>query len=232
LEPDFDIPDIQEWNDPDYMQWSAVDHLADLPCHAIEVFDNNSDWAHLAYLHGGGARIYENEVDGVVYRQRQSLTAEAAQELDSFELNADDEAVHITTVNGYVGPGLNLARFLEVNAVQLIATTPIDDGTARLWQCAMVKRPDGISDEQAVQLLKGVNQGFAYGLGVQDGEVWANKKAATKIMQMPSDGPFRAGRTWYSQFFNPRHKAQAILEPITGLHYVPGVPGFTVQSSV
>ena len=71
LEPDFDIPDIPEWNDPDYMRWAAVDHLADLPCHPIEVFDNNSDWAHLAYLHGGGARMRENEVDGVVYRQRQ-----------------------------------------------------------------------------------------------------------------------------------------------------------------
>jgi hypothetical protein len=100
------------------------------------VFDNNSDWAHLAYLYGGGRECTENEVNGVVYRQRQSLTAEPGQRLGSLELDADDEAAHLTTVNGYVGPGLNLARFSELNAVQLIATTPMDDGTARLWQCA------------------------------------------------------------------------------------------------
>jgi hypothetical protein len=62
--------------------------------------------------------------------------AEPGQRLGSLELDADDEAAHLTTVNGYVGPGLNLARFSELNAVQLIATTPMDDGTARLWQCA------------------------------------------------------------------------------------------------
>ncbi|MEE3751432.1 Rieske 2Fe-2S domain-containing protein [Mycobacterium intracellulare] len=232
LEPDFDIPDIPEWDDAEWMRWNGADHLADLPCHPIEVFDNNSDYAHLAYLHGGGARLYENEVDGVVYRQRQSLIAESSDGVDNFERDAADDAVHITTENGYVGPGLNLARFVELNAVQLIATTPVDDGTARLWQCALVKRPDGITDDQAEELLAGINRGFAYGLGTQDGEVWANKKAATKIMQMPTDGPFRAGRTWYSQFFNPREKAQEILRPVSGMHHVRGVPGFTVEIGV
>ncbi|OFB35870.1 hypothetical protein BA059_27400 [Mycolicibacterium sp. (ex Dasyatis americana)] len=232
LDPDFDVPDIPEWDDPAWMRWTSVDHLADLPCHPIEVFDNNSDYAHLAYLHGGGARIYENEVDGVVYRQRQSLVAESSEGLGAFDRDLGDDAVHVTTENGYVGPGLNLARFTELGAVQLIATTPTDDGAARLWQCAMVKRPEGVTDQQAAQLLSGINQGFAHGLGAQDGEVWVNKKPAIKIMQMPTDGPFRVGRTWYSQFFNPRRRAETILGPIVGLHHVPGVPGFDATAAV
>jgi 3-ketosteroid 9alpha-monooxygenase subunit A len=229
LEPDFDLPDIPEWDDPNWMHWAEVDHLADLPCHPIEIFDNNSDYAHLRYLHGGGARIYENEVDGICYRQRQSLIAESNDGFDGFVSDPSDDSIRITTVNGYVGPGLNLARFSEIGAVQLIATTPLEDGQSRLWQCAMVRRPAGLTDEQAQQLLIGVNQGFAHGLAAQDGEIWANKRAATTVMQLPTDGPFRTGRIWYSQFFNPRHMATEILEPVKGVHYVRGVPGFTLN---
>jgi 3-ketosteroid 9alpha-monooxygenase subunit A len=224
-EPDFDLPDITEWDDPTWMRWSGLDHLADLPCHPIEIFDNNSDAAHLQYLHGGRVRFYENEVDGHLYRQRESLAASAsAYHADSFDVIEDE--VRISTINSYVGPGVNFARFAGLNAVEIIATTPIEDGVSRLWQCAMVKRPEGMDEDHASELLIDLNQTFSYGLGAQDGEIWANKRPATMVMQLPTDGPFRAGRIWYSQFFNPRDKAAEILEPIKGLHHVRGIPGF------
>jgi 3-ketosteroid 9alpha-monooxygenase subunit A len=227
LDPDFDLPELPEWDDPEWMHWSGLQHLVDLPCHPIEVFDNNSDYAHLKWLHGGEVRRYENEVDGHFYRQRQSLGAISSTEEGGQKLQHGEDELCISTINSYVGPGLNLARFTESNAAQLIATTPIDDGTARLWQCAMIKRPDGVGDDEAREAMSNTNQAFAWGLATQDGEVWANKRAATKVMQLPTDGPFRAARTWYSQFFNPREKAAQILEPVTGIHYVRGVPAFS-----
>jgi 3-ketosteroid 9alpha-monooxygenase subunit A len=225
LEPDFELPDIPEWDDPTWMRWTGLDHLADLPCHPIEVFDNNSDAAHLQYLHGGQVRLYENEVDGHFYRQRESLAA-AASAYSASPFEAIDDEVRIATINSYVGPGVNFATFTGLNAREIIATTPIDDGVSRLWQCAMVKRPDGLSDLQAHDLLEYVNEAFAYGLGNQDGEVWAHKRPATTVMQMPTDGPFMVGRTWYRQFFNPRAQAAGIVAPVTGIHYVPGIPAF------
>lgn len=220
LEPDFDLPDCPEWDDPGYLRWAGLDHLADLPCHPIEVFDNNSDHAHLHYLHGGPASAYENAVEGHFYRQRVRLGAAGS-----------DDTVRVATTNNYVGPGINFARFVEpdnpenTTAVQIIATTPIDDGSARLWQCSMIKRPLGASDEQAAEQMAYFNQAVCHGLGTEDGEIWANKKPAIAVLQMPTDGPFRAGRIWYSQFFNPRHMADAIIEAVTGLHHVPGIPG-------
>ncbi|MQY24331.1 Rieske 2Fe-2S domain-containing protein [Nocardia macrotermitis] len=227
--PDFDLPDFPEWDDPDWLRWSGLQHLADLPCHPIEVFDNNSDIAHLQYLHGGAVQRYENVVEGHIYRQRQSLLGQS-------KTGAGHELVEvagntITTVNSYIGPGLNAARFEGMDAAQIIATTPIDDGCARLWQCAMVKRPAGLSDEQAQQMLATINNSFAHGLGTEDGEIWANKKPATRILQMAEDGPFKVGRTWYRQFFNPRERAADILTPVSGLHTVDGVPGFTLTSA-
>ena len=51
------------------------------------------------------------------------------------------------------------------------------------------------------------------------------KRAATRIMQLPTDGPFGQARIWYSQFFNPRAKADQIVSRVSGIHRVKGVPG-------
>ncbi|CAN7454122.1 Rieske 2Fe-2S domain-containing protein [Phenylobacterium sp. LjRoot225] len=224
--PDFDLPEFPEWDDPQWMRWPGLEHLGDLPCHPIEIFDNNSDWAHLMYTHGGVVRFYENEVDGHCYRQRESMVGHAQGIGDSFGAER-----LLSTVNSYVGPGLNAARFLEANAAQLIAVTPIEDGSARLWQCAMIRRPDGTSDDQAQEALLNFNRNMAKGLGHDDGEIWAHKRAAIQILQLPTDGPFRQARTWYSQFFNPRSKAAEILERVEGLHYVRGVPAFSEMAA-
>jgi 3-ketosteroid 9alpha-monooxygenase subunit A len=219
--PDFDLPAFPEWDDPTWMRWDGLGHLVDLPCHPIEIFDNNSDYAHLRYLHGGDVRAYDNEVDGHYYRQRESMVGYAEGIGNSF-----GEERRISTINAYHGPGLNAARFLEAGGAQLIAATPIDDGSARLWQAAMLKRPEGVSDEVAQTAFEHFNANMAKGLGVDDGEIWANKRPAIQIMQLPTDGPFKQARTWYSQFFNPRAKAAEILERVQGLHLVRGVPGF------
>jgi 3-ketosteroid 9alpha-monooxygenase subunit A len=222
LGPDFDLPDYPEWDDPEWLRWTGLQHLGDLPCHPIEIFDNNSDCAHIHHTHGGNIRRYENEIDGHVYRQRESMVGHSEGVGDTFEA-----ASRISTVNGYVGPGLNAARFLEANAAQLIAATPIDDGSVRLWQTAMIKRPPGVGEERALEILTMFNQNMAKGLGVEDAEIWANKRPALQILQIPTDGPFRQARTWYSQFFNPRARTREILKGVEGLHVVRGVPPYT-----
>jgi 3-ketosteroid 9alpha-monooxygenase subunit A len=227
--PDFELPDYPEWDDPQWMRWAQLDHLADLPCHPVEIFDNTSDFAHLNYLHGGQVRSYENEIDGHYYRQRESMVGYSPGIGNSFQLDARNER-RLTTLTPYTGPGLATGRFLEANAAQLIATTPIEDGSARLWQCAMIKRPTGMSEAQAREMLVSFNRNMAKGLGLEDAEIWANKRAATQIMQLPTDGPFWQARTWYSQFFNPRDRAPAILERVKGVHGVRGVPGFPAPS--
>ncbi|HEX4376287.1 MAG TPA: Rieske 2Fe-2S domain-containing protein [Steroidobacteraceae bacterium] len=219
--PDFGLPEMPEWDDPSYVRWEGLIHLADLPCHPIEIFDNNSDYAHLIYTHGGAIRSYENEVDGNYYWQRESMVG--AQDGEGEHMG---RGIPLSTINRYHGPGLNNARFLEARGVQLIAATPIDDGSTRLWQCAMLGRPPGASDEGAREAWRLFNNSMVKGLGYDDGEIWANKRAAINVMQLPTDGPFWQARLWYSQFFNPRAMADSILKRVQGIHHVRGVAPF------
>jgi nitrite reductase/ring-hydroxylating ferredoxin subunit len=238
-EPDFDLPEYPEWDDSSWVRWTELYHLCDLPCHPIEIFDNTSDYAHHLCIHGAEIRYYENEVDRHIYRQKNSmlgLRRESGPEWARFRGASKGESLHenaplISTETQYIGPGFAQSRFLEAEAVQLIATTPIDDGTSRLWQCTMKKAPKGVVDDEARALAVGFNKAMNRGLGVHDGEIWATKRAATKIMQLPADGPFGKARIWYSQFFNPRSKAAQILKHISGKHYIKGVPGASVRAA-
>ncbi|TAL00843.1 MAG: (2Fe-2S)-binding protein [Rhodospirillaceae bacterium] len=219
LAPDFDLPDYPEWNDPQWVRWSGLDHLGDLPCHPIEIVDNNSDVAHLHYLHGTKVQYYENEVAGPFLYQRES-----AQPM----IHVDHEAIHlmeqgVTTVSRYTGPGLLTGHFLEAGAAQLIAHTPIDDGVTRLWQCALMKSAKPVIDDEVVATARNFNKMMCYGL-LQDAEIWATKRPALQVMQIPTDGPFGQSRIWYSQFYNPRAKAPNIVARVQGVHHVKGMP--------
>ena len=79
-------------------------------------------------------------------------------------------------------------------------------------------------------VLLGSSAAMFGGWLMRDGEIWAVKRPAIVIMQLPTDGPFRQSRSWYSQFFNPRSKAAGILAPITGVHHVQGWPPFTPEA--
>lgn len=190
--------------------------------------------AHLNYLHGGDVQYYENQVDGVYYRQRQSVRGSRSDTGPEWDLNPGvtsslTETDHhtVSTVNAYYGVGINAARFAEIGAAELIGATPIENGTCRVWQGAMVKAPGGVVNDDARAFARRINDMFSAGLGVHDGEVWATKRPATRIMQLPTDGPFGQARIWYSQFFNPRSKAEQIIARVVGVHRVKGVPGAT-----
>lgn len=216
--PDFDIAEFPGWGEKGYVSWRGLDHLTDLK-HPIEIFDNMSDLTHLDHLHGGNVTAYENEYDGHVMHQRQTGNTEPDDRGELF-------AATLTTLAGYVGPGIAFGHFQELNASQIICVTPIDDGTCRLWQEALMKIPDGMTAEQAEGVRQQLSHSFGTGL-MRDGEVWATKQPAINIMQMPGDGPFRQSRTWYSQFYNPRAKAPEIVGRVAGIHTAKGMPGFT-----
>lgn len=215
--PHFALPEFPELEDPSWVPWEGLEYLTDLK-HQIEIFDNMSDVAHLGHLHGGHAVSYENEYDGHLMHQRQRSRVE---DNSSGMFDATYAALA-----GYVGPGIAFGKFVEMNAIQLICVTPIEDGTCRLWQTAAIRAPAGTVDAEARAVRDKVSAMFGNGL-MRDGEIWANKRPALHIMQLPSDGPFRQSRTWYSQFYNPRAKAAGIVAQVAGTHYAKGWPPFT-----
>jgi 3-ketosteroid 9alpha-monooxygenase subunit A len=220
--PDMPLIDLPEWDDPTWVRWQGLEFLTDLK-HPIEIFDNMSDVAHLGLLHGGEAVAYENEYDGIYMHQRQRSAVEPMP-------GVFDETY--STLAGYVGPGIAFGRFQEMHAIQLICVTPIEDGTCRLWQTGMIKSRSagGAVDDEARSMRDQISAMFGNGL-MTDAEVWATKRPALTVMQLPSDGPFGQSRIWYSQFYNPRAKAAQIVKRVEGTHYARGWPPFTAQAA-
>jgi len=217
--PDYDLPEIAEWDDSAWVRWEGLDHLGDLN-HPIEIVDNTSDVAHIDHLHGGHVLYYENEVDGPFLHQRESMAA------GGWDESVKDWAGNrLTTISQYFGPGMMTGRFVEFDAIQLICHTPIEDGEARLWQATMVKSRNGVVDAKARTEQQNFNRSNAKGL-LRDAEVWRNKRPALQVMQLPSDGPFLQSRMWYSQFYNPRARAADILRKVEGRHFAKGMPNW------
>jgi 3-ketosteroid 9alpha-monooxygenase subunit A len=223
LSADFDPPDYPEWDDPAWVRWEGLDHLADLN-HPIEIFDNMSDVAHLSHLHGGaGVSRYENEVAGHILHQRESQTVTPQGEMLGGETRS------MTTLAGYIGPGVAFGHFLEAYARQILCVTPIDDGSCRLWQASMIKAPADADATTARAHQVRFNGLMRSGL-LKDVEIWKHKRPALQIMQLASDGPFWQSRAWYSQFYQPRAKAAEILKRVTGVHTAKGMPAFSATT--
>lgn len=234
--PDFPLPEIPEWDNPRFVRWQGLDHVADLN-HPVEVFDNESDAPHLEYLHGAGkVQAYENEVAGHLYHQRETLVEGFSSTEESAVLMGDTHGAGqgsraasspapktMTTVGAYHGTGLMLARFVEANGVQLLCITPVNDGECRVMSAAMIASPTGNTDAATDEQIRRRYAGLLVDGLRRDGEVWRHKKPALQILQLPTDGPFGHGRRWYSQFFNPREKAAAILKSSTGRHTIRGI---------
>ena len=228
-EPDFPLPDLPEWEDAQFVRWEGLDHVADLN-HPVEVFDNMSDAPHLEHLHGGGRVLaYENEVDGHLYHQRETMGLNPSDDEGNRTLSGgkNKSGGTLTTVGAYHGPGLMLARFFEAGGIQLLCTTPTEDGKCRVMSAGMLKSPSGNTDPDMDRTVRRRYAAMLVDGLRRDGEVWQHKRPALTIMQLPTDGPFGQARRWYSQFFNPRGNSGKILEGITGRHLVRGIPSWS-----
>jgi 3-ketosteroid 9alpha-monooxygenase subunit A len=215
--PDIELPPYPEWDDPSWARWEGLNPVGDMATHPIEIVDNTSDVAHLEALHGGAVQAYENEVDGPYLWQRQSSRPRSDDPANPLSGAAFSTDVY------YSGPGLLTSRYREAQMAQLIAHTPIDDGVTRLWQATMLRSWKPKVDDEVRERLRRINETMVHGL-TEDYEVWANKRPALQVLQIPTDGPFNQSRTWYSQFYNPRAKVAEIVGRVQGLHRVRGRP--------
>jgi len=216
--PDFDLPALPEWDDPSWVHWK-LDQLGMLPCHSQELVDNMADSAHLGPTHGAPCEYFRNEISGIVLRQLQggkhrSITSGALLETDTY----------------YTGPGVLLSRFLGQNSIMFITHTPVDDGTVRAWHGLLVKSPNAVATEEDVAYAR-VAQSYSRAAFAQDFEIWANKRPATQILQLPTDGPYAKIRGWYKQFYHPRAEAAALQAAVNGTYTVRGLPAENAKAA-
>jgi 3-ketosteroid 9alpha-monooxygenase subunit A len=213
-EPDFDLPAVNEWDDPAWVRWK-LDHLGVLACHPQEVLDNMADVAHLGPVHGSVVEYFDNEFDGVICRQKQG---------GGHRTLVSDNAAMLETDTWYTGPGILMSRMTGLaDSLMLIAHTPVDDGVIKVWHGLLVKAQNAVVGEADIAMARAY-QAASCAAFAQDFDVWANKRPCFQVLQLPTDGPFGKVRIWYRQFYNPRARAGDVHKQVNGVHTVRGMP--------
>lgn len=211
LEADFDLPAIDEWDQPDWVRWN-IDDLGQLSTHSVEIIDNMADVAHLGPTHGAPCEYFRNEITDHVCRQLQG-------------------GRHATLAGGglletntyYTGPGILLSRFEGQGSIMFITHTPIEDGRVQAWHALLVQAPNCPPSEQDVANAR-MGQEYSRLAFAQDFEIWGNKQPCLQVLQLPTDGPYSKIRGWYSQFYNPRSVAAEIQKKFNGTYTVRDMP--------
>ena len=194
-EPNFELPDLEEWDRPEWIA-GQYDHLGQLNIHPQEILDNMADANHFGPTHGLDNEYFENDYKKQVYIQRQGGFRA--------EYNA-----YLTTYTFYTGPGLltSRQRIGDIQAIEFIFNTPVDQGVTKVWHNNLWKtktdQPTEEDYKQAKAFQAEILSAFA-----QDFDVWANKEPAYRILALPVERNFMLGRTWHKQFYNPRTKEE------------------------
>lgn len=210
--PDYELPDIPEWHDP---QWLAgeYDDLGTLPVHPQEILDNLVDTHHFGPIHGQKIVYFQSVFEGVVGRQRSG---------GGHDTMSSDARV-LTVDAYYTGPGILIARYSgETHAVQIICHTPKEDGATQVWHGILTKArsaPPGPSDAE----MRDRYHSAGLAAFSQDFAIWKTKAPAFNILRLPTDGPFHRCRAWYRQFYNPRVKAAEHQLRANGTHETRGM---------
>jgi 3-ketosteroid 9alpha-monooxygenase subunit A len=205
-DPDYDAPFLPEWDNPQWVRWE-LDHLGELPIHSQEILDNMADVRHLGPTHGCPSEYFENEFKDHVYIQRQGGPMQLYD-------------TYLYTTTWYTGPGILLSKQVFADSViyELIANTPVDDGQTKCWHGCLYKGSAEVATDEDKAAGKAAQAGALEAFAA-DFNVWQYKRPALKIMQLKTDGPFRTGRKWYSQFFTTPEGAWEVQDEINGVHY-------------
>ena len=191
-EPDYELPDMPEYDDPQWVRWTMV--RKDIRTVPHEIVDNIADKAHFPVVHGAGIAEFKNTFIGpratqYALNKHETLAAEPGGDLIS-EATYHGPAFLLTSLSGHYPSWM------------LICHTPIDEQHVAVWYGNMVKSDGAITPE----FLK-VAENYSE-LGriafYQDVQIWENKEPAPNPLLVAGDGPILEARIWYSQFFRPR----------------------------
>ncbi len=216
-EPEWEAPSLPQWNDPQWVRWK-FDHLGTINCHAQEVVDNIADCSHLGPVHGETVKFYRNEFRGHLANQIQGGPHRTL-------VTPDGVSPILHTDTTYHGPGFLLSYMLGMGeSIIFIGHTMVDDGVIKVWHGLLVKSQNSVATEADVTAARAYQEASRLAFA-QDFEVWANKRPALQILQVPGDGPFHKARIWYKQFYNRRARKQEFLKQVEGVqHRVAGMP--------
>jgi 3-ketosteroid 9alpha-monooxygenase subunit A len=169
-------------------------------------------------VHGETVKFYRNEFKGHLATQIQGGGHRTL-------VTADGVSPILTTDTTYNGPGFLLSYMLGMGeSIIFIGHTMVDDGIIKVWHGLLVKSANAVATDADVAAARLYQEASRVAFA-QDFDVWANKRPALQVLQVPGDGPFHKARIWYKQFYNQRARKQEFLKQVEGMqHRVVGMP--------
>ena len=189
LEPNYAIPEIAEWNQPD--EWTHwVPETRPMRTQQHEVIDNIADATHFGPVHGMNVTDFSVTFDKHMAIQHQHGPSVLAHGEDGL----------LSTDAVYHGPGYLLTYlYTEIDTIMLVGHTPIDKQNLQLFYGLMVRKGPKI-DQPLIDRLTAEGKAAFF----QDADIWENKSWVTNPLLVNGDGPILQARRWYSQFYRPR----------------------------
>jgi 3-ketosteroid 9alpha-monooxygenase subunit A len=194
-EPDFEIPVLEAYDDPQWVRWDL--ERRDIHSVPMELLDNIADYGHFEPVHFSKPMTFENQFKGHQAIQIQTATHDTL---------ASKETGVMTSVTTYHGPGFLLTHQDALYDSYLhLSNTPIDDENMAIWYGMMIKSNGPITPEFMQMRDEYVDAGRV--ATSQDVDIWENKTFVERPMLCRDDGQILQAREWYRQFLRPRQPA-------------------------
>ncbi|MDN5854047.1 MAG: aromatic ring-hydroxylating dioxygenase subunit alpha [Actinomycetia bacterium] len=190
-EPDWEVPEIAEWADPEWSDGYVRTHCWTIRSKWREIAENGVDMTHFHYLHGVAAQpeLDGYHTDGPVWRSRTThrFDTPLGQRPGSFQFE-----LH--------GPGVGWQRFTIDGVAEVlfaISISQIDvDFVTNRFSFLVPRQPLG---SRAAQMTERLVQEIIDQV-TDDVPIWEHKMIKDPPMLARGDGPIMAFRRWTQQF--------------------------------
>ena len=197
------IPRIEGAYSPEWTPWTW-DSLLVQGANCREVIDNVVDMAHFFYIHFAFPTYFKNVFEGHIASQY--LRTRSRPDVGSGSNYSDAGESTLRSEAAYYGPSYMIDYLwhewhgMTVESVLINCHYPVTPTSFLLQWGVIVRRPAGLSDEQAARFgsrfAKFVGLGFE-----QDVEIWRHKARVDNPLLCAEDGPVYQLRRWYEQFY-------------------------------
>jgi len=197
------IPRIDGAFSPEWSNWTW-DSILVPNSNCREVVDNVVDMAHFFYIHFAFPTFFKNVLEGHVAAQY--LTTKSRPDVSTGSNYADGGETTLRSEAAYYGPSYMIDYLwhdyhgMTMESVLINCHYPVTPDSFLLQWGAIVKKPPGVTDEQADKIAAKFADFISLGFQ-QDVEIWTHKTKIDNPLLCAEDGPVYQLRRWYEQFY-------------------------------
>ena len=190
--PSFEIPDIPEWHDPNFLRpWLHSEWT--LKTHPQEMAENGIDWPHFERVH---MMAMPEDRDHAFHSGFYTWRVGTSKSVSTLDGASDDLVIE----GENWGLGYNwLRQHGRFDTIVATGLTPIDAETTRVRMGVIARRGDRDEDTLRRELRAYMDEHAV--VATQDFPIWENKLFRPTPLLCDGDGPIGEFRAWAAQFY-------------------------------